>query len=61
MTAHRLLPAVFLAVLLAGCSGEPEENVFQSGSEALGKAGEVDALLEDAADAQRRAIDQQGR
>ncbi|MCZ6893468.1 MAG: hypothetical protein O7H40_05405 [Gammaproteobacteria bacterium] len=50
------------AALLAACSGEaPEENVFKAQTDAIGKAEDVNKLIEDAAAKQRAAIDAQGR
>ncbi len=54
--------AVALAVLVTGCSGEaPQENVFKDQTDAIGKAEDVNKLVEEAAAAQRAAIDAQSR
>ena len=50
------------AVLLTACSGEaPEENVFKAQTDAIGKAEDVNKLIEDAAEKQRAEIDAQSR
>jgi hypothetical protein len=55
-----VLPALLLA--LSACSGdEPAENVFKAQTDALGKAEQANQMLEEAAAAQRKAIDTQGR
>jgi len=48
--------------LLTACSGEaPEENVFKAQTDAIGKAEDVNKLIEDAAAKQRAEIDAQSR
>ena len=51
---------IALTGILAACSGEaPERTVFDDKTDAIGKAEDVNALIEDAAARQRKAIDAQ--
>lgn len=72
---RRMTMCVFFGVLLAGCSESGKEAAgkaaegFVTGAEhlwgdqtrALEKAKEVEKMLQDAADRQRRAIEEQSR
>ncbi len=61
MRELRATLAALCVCVLAGCSGgEPEENVFKAQTDAIGKAEDVNKLIEDAADKQRQAIDATG-
>ena len=54
--------AIALALSLAACSDQaPDENVFKAQTEAIDKAEDAARKLEAAAEAQRQAIEQQGR
>ncbi len=62
MTSLRLLPVAVLLSALAACSEQaPQENVFKAQTDALDKAEAANQMLEDAAAAQRKAIEEQGR
>jgi outer membrane biogenesis lipoprotein LolB len=62
MTVFRIILLASALFVLSACSGdEPAENVFKAQTDALGKAEEANKLLEEAAEAQRKAIDAQGR
>lgn len=54
--------AILVAAGLAGCSGEaPERTVFDEKTSAIDKAKDVNALIDETAAAQRRAIDEQSQ
>ena len=61
----RIVPVLIVltaALGLVACSEDkPEESVFGAQTQAIGKAEEANALIQQAADAQRRAIDEQGQ
>jgi outer membrane PBP1 activator LpoA protein len=62
MTIARWISTAAAAAMLAACSTEaPEENVFKGQTDAIGKAEDVNKLIEEAAEQQREAIDAQGR
>ena len=62
MRLKRWIWTIGTVVVLTACSGEaPEENVFKARTDAIGKAEDVNKLIEDAAEKQRAAIDAQGR
>ena len=46
---------------LTACSAEPDGNVFEGQTEAIKKAEDANRMLEEAAQAQRRAIEEQSR
>lgn len=51
-----------IAAVLVSCTGEPpERTVFEDQTDAIGKAKDVNKLIEDAAEAQRQAIDAQSQ
>ena len=55
---------ILALVALAGCSGSDEtadEGVFDDQVETLERARDVEQQLKDAADAQRKALDEQER
>ena len=59
-------PGLLLAALVvsvSACSSDeaPSENVFKDQTDAIGKAEEANELLEQAAQAQRRAIEEQSQ
>ena len=58
------IPGLFAAALvMSACSSDeaPSENVFKDQTDAIGKAEEANELLEQAAQAQRRAIEEQSQ
>ncbi len=62
MRFMRWVLTIGTALLLTACSGEaPEENVFKAQTDAIGKAEDVNKLIEEAAAKQRAAIDAQDR
>lgn len=62
MTVVRIILLASALLVLSACSSEePAENVFKAQTDALGKAEDANKLLEEAAEAQRKAIDAQGR
>ena len=62
MQCNRWVWVAGIAALLASCTGEPlERTVFEDQTDAIGKAENVNQLIEDAAEAQRQAIDAQGQ
>lgn len=51
---------IFMFLLIGACSNEEaatEKHVWETQTDALDKAGEVEELLHDAAEEQRKAID----
>ncbi len=65
MKAKNLKSALVLGwmLVLGGCSSDepPAENVFEGQAAAFGKAEETNRMLEKAAEAQRRVIDEQSQ
>lgn len=65
MKAKNLKSAVLIGSMsvLGGCGSDepPAENVFEDQTAALGKAEDTNRMLEQAAEAQRRAIDEQSQ
>ena len=54
--------AISVLVLLAACAeSSNEENVFKAQTDAIGKAEQANEMLEQAAAAQRKAIEEQGQ
>ena len=62
MSLTRWVLTIGTVFLLTACSGEaPEENVFKAQTDAIGKAEDVNKLIEDAAAKQRAEIAAQSR
>ena len=62
MQRERWVLVAGIAAVLVSCTGEPpERNIFEDQTDAIGKAEDVNKLIEDAAEAQRRAIDAQSQ
>jgi hypothetical protein len=58
----KLCAVAALVVLLGACSGEePQDSAFKAQTDAIDKAEDANKLLEEAAEAQGKAIDAQGR
>ena len=55
--------ALVLALAVTGCGsdGGGDENVFKGQTDAIDKAEQANKMIEEAADAQRRAIEAQGQ
>ena len=58
---YAILVVGLLFGLLAACSGSDDAQVFDAQTDALDKAEEANRMLEEAAAAQRAAIDRQSQ